>query len=147
MTPTNLSSFVIDYKAPANCKPGVEELVNLCVHVCNASLNIDHAVNTGRTDVADFMNHALGLVDTVGPHLAEVDNPLETLVWIQYVINDSVVHTIMPQAQMAASMGKFPDAQRLLMECDHIVAVVTQAFAELFVKHLEAVKYSPVVEG
>lgn len=142
----NRPSIAIAFKAPDNSKPGVEEIVDACCHICNAMIALDHVIETQHPENIDnHMQHILLLVDSIGPQLAEVEQPLEVMTWVFYRINQTVVESFMQTAQMRHSLGFSQDVGPLMLQQDHILAIINQAYNELAYKHLQAIEFMPVV--
>lgn len=130
---------------------GVEDLANHVVHCCNAMLGVDQAIDSVKTEgtavlntISEGMEHSHSLLNTVGPLLAEVESPADALAYIFASVNQGIVHQYQQQMMMSMALGQVDRAEYLEGRLDHVIAVITQVFADVFGQHLATINYAGV---
>lgn len=149
----NDSGPMIQMIVSADLPKGVEQLATHVIHCCNAMLSTDQDIESVKNrgldalpDITNGIEHAHMLLGTVSPLLADVDEPATALGYIFASINMGVVAQYQQQMMMSMTLGQVDRAEYLEHRLDHILAVITQVFADLFYNHCATIGFG-VAEG
>lgn len=132
-------------------KPGLQQLADYIVSCLNHAFAIDDiAVDAQQDPVGGQARYevAVGklysMIETSGPLLAEVENPLESIMFIFGSLNGSINLEFQSEMNKAMLMGQDPGYIRAYQ--DHVLAMSSQVMFDMVKQHLDVIQWTGVIE-